>query len=533
MTEVAAKDKKESSAVSRRDLNGWLVYLYCLVITLFFMFFFGLNSPIHTFNAHSDYQWYLTMGRGLVAGKIPYRDLFEQKGPIVYFVYAVASLFPNPQYAVWVFECISVSLFLFFAYRIARKFASCYLSLAVVPLVMMMLSVNFVRAINGAAVEEFCLPIFAYALSCFLDFLLGHHVQNWRRGLALGICLGILLWVKYLTWEFFFLPMLIWLILNLARRNFMYILRTGLLMLGGILIITIPILIYFGAVGALSSLWEVYFITNMGSYSGHDTANVLEYICSFEPWITNAKALFVGPYFVFMFLVGILVFAIRHKKQKGWLIPLAAIGSWLMTGFFCGYGYYYIPLFSYGILGAVYLVKLVHRLFISIDIVICRQWVCRMLLCFVVIGSFCMALPGVLSLKEINRPRNDYAPLVLADIIAEYNETAEKPATLFTYRIGDIGFYNAAGVIPNVRYWAQNCFTEDGLPEMYAAFDETIQNQVCDFVVLTKEVFFKRESFLTSYYDFYYDSLEDSTLFYKCYDGDGYRDYEFIILFRK
>ena len=86
--------KTNETVDESRDFNPWLIYVICLGITLFFMFFFSVNSPIYTFNSHCDYNWYLTMGRGIVAGKVPYRDLFEQKGPITYFVFAFASLFP-------------------------------------------------------------------------------------------------------------------------------------------------------------------------------------------------------------------------------------------------------------------------------------------------------------------------------------------------------------------------------------------------------------------------------------------------------
>ena len=77
-------------------LSLWASYGICLAISAVFFFLFGFNSPIYTFNSDIDYNWFMTMGHGLVAGKIPYRDLFEQKGPIIYFVTAFCCRFPHP-----------------------------------------------------------------------------------------------------------------------------------------------------------------------------------------------------------------------------------------------------------------------------------------------------------------------------------------------------------------------------------------------------------------------------------------------------
>ena len=157
-TMTVTKDKTEVNNTEKhtsQDFNPWIVYVVCLGITVVFMFFFGLNSPLHTFNPFTDFNWFVTMGRGIVAGKVPYRDLFDHKGPITYFVFAIAGLFPNYQIAVWCIEIICISLYLYFCYRIARKFLSPWLSLAVVPLMMMVLSTNYCRGLSAMSAEEF------------------------------------------------------------------------------------------------------------------------------------------------------------------------------------------------------------------------------------------------------------------------------------------------------------------------------------------------------------------------------------------
>ena len=71
---------KNQNNTQHKQLNLWAVYGVCLLISGVLFVLFGLNSPVlYEFNPYTDYQWFMTMGNGLVHGKIPYRDLFEQK----------------------------------------------------------------------------------------------------------------------------------------------------------------------------------------------------------------------------------------------------------------------------------------------------------------------------------------------------------------------------------------------------------------------------------------------------------------------
>ena len=522
----------EAKTIPERKINSWLVYAVCVVVTLVSLFCFAPNSPIYTFNSHCDYNWYLTMGRGIVAGKVPYRDLFEHKGPITYFVFAFASLFPEPRFAVWVIEIICVSLFLFFGYRIARKFLSPWLSLLFIPIMMMTLSTMCFSF--GTRVEEFCLPIFAYGLLCFLDFIMDKRPATWQRSLALGICLGILFWVKFSMWEFFLFPMLIWLIMNLVRRDWKTVSRSGLIMLGGLMIVTLPIIIYFGVNGALDDLWQMYFQLNMGSYTGN-YMGLNETELYIRKWKNALFPFGMGGFFITTLILGIICFAINYWKQKsGWLLLIAVVATWLIIGFFCGFEHYYIPLFTYAVLGCIYIVKYIAKLvcfkFTRFKSLFDRSLFKNLGIICLCLISLLVAFPFVLNTIDINKPRENYAPLVVADIIKDYNQTAEKPATLFCYSMVDYGFYNAAGLIPETKFYARSAFTVDEFPEMYQAFDETISNpNRPDFVIA-----FKHQVFLLTYYDYYYGTLEASTIKYVRFDDKSdYVSVEFVILFRK
>ena len=50
------------------------------------------NSFLYPMNDWVDVNCFFTVGRGITHGLVPYRDLYDQKGPLLYFVYALAAL---------------------------------------------------------------------------------------------------------------------------------------------------------------------------------------------------------------------------------------------------------------------------------------------------------------------------------------------------------------------------------------------------------------------------------------------------------
>ena len=518
-----------------KEFNPWFVYLFCLGISLVFMFFLCMNSPIYTYNGEVDYQWFMLMGRGVVAGKVPYRDLFEQKGPITYVVFAVACWFPHPQFVIWCFEVFCISLFLFFCFRIARKFLSLWSSLFVLSLMMLLLSLNSI-GFSGGTVEEYCLPIFAYCFLCFLDFLMDRKSPSLPRNMFLGICIGILFWTKFTMLAFLVMPLILWFCICLFEHKIVWVVRTGVVMICGFALVTIPIVVWFAMTGALKNLFDIYFILNIFTYSrtiqySSNTFTVAGDICD-----RLRDSCSLGHFYFVIQVFGMVSFTIHNWQKKSYRsLFFVILATWLLVVLLGIYIHYYLPMYTYTILGIVYLVKFFLYILRKCKIVVEYSIMKITWLIAMVVVCFSTVIFVVPNTSEINRSRENYLQLTVADIIAEYNKTAEQPATLFCYRMSDCGFYNAAEVVPNVYYYAQNSFTETNYPEMYEAFDETIRQQFCDFVITYPTEYYKKGSILQEYYHPYFknhfgESILSASTF-SCYGGNYY-DYEVIILFR-
>ena len=79
------------------------------------------NSFVYPMNDWVDVNCFFTVGRGITHGLIPYRDLYDPKGPLLYFVYALAALISEHSFlGVFVIETLLFALLLFIGGRIAE-----------------------------------------------------------------------------------------------------------------------------------------------------------------------------------------------------------------------------------------------------------------------------------------------------------------------------------------------------------------------------------------------------------------------------
>jgi len=509
-----------AESTKKHTLNPWAAYGICLLISTVFFFLFGFNSPIYTFNSDIDYNWFMTMGHGLVAGKIPYRDLFEQKGPIIYFVTAFCCLFPNPNIAMLILEILSMSLFFFFTYYIANKRLNTFYSLIAVTIMAVAIFTSWCRIRSGATVEEFTLPIYAYFLLCWLEFLLEKRDWNWKRALCLGLCFGIILWVKYTLVYFMLAPMVIWLILSLRNHKYRAVITNLLTILAGVIIITLPIVIFFAANHALGDLIHVYFLINLTAYG---TTSPLVILVSFGTFFT------MGLLLLFFILWGVIRFAIHHWHEgTGWqLLVSFLITLALLTWSAKAITYYFSELIPYGILGIIDVLTLLGE---NLTLPRWRKWL------FVAITAACVmiCIPCSVYTYEWGRNREEYAPLAVADEIHAYEAANNTTATMFCYKMGDFGFYNAAGIVPNNYYFVQNVFDQDRFPEMFQAFTDYITNQTSDFIITQRSTWDEESTFLGQYYQPYQDNnIDASTYHYHKMHYFYYRNYDFVLLIKK
>lgn len=458
--------------------KSWIIFAVCLVVAFCFLLVCSSNSFLYSFNDWVDCNWYITMGNGILDGKVPYKDLFEQKGPLTYFVFALLCLFPNVYHAVFALEIICLSLFLFISYKIMSRYLSAYLSIIGVVLMALIVTTSSYFVVGGGALEEYSLPIQAYFILLLLKMLDGETIKK-GQSILIGTLLAVLFWMKYTMILIPACILVIWLIMTLKKRDYKQLINI-LFMLIGFMIITLLIIIYFIANSAVKDLFISYFYNNIFLYKSKSSFG------------KNIFYLLVQGILPFILMIVGLVFLNRRLGKKAWLYFIPMIAIILSLLLMQSYIYYFLPLTVFSVLG---IVSILSR-FINVESKVIKT------ISIILIPVLCLSSTFIFANgnNEIGRERKEYAQFAIAEDIKSFGY--EDPS-LFCYKLMDYGIYNACGIVPDEKYYARNNFREDEFPEMYESFRSAIVEQRNDFVVVEKYTYLEEKDLFDGYYELY------------------------------
>lgn len=477
-------ETKEVSTKQKPWLNI-LVLLFCFAIATAFLTICSQSSFLYSFNSNTDFNWYITVGTGLTKGKVPYKDLFEQKGPLVYYIFAFFCLFKTPKIPAFIFEIFCVGLFLFLTYKIASRYISKFSSVVVAVIIGFLACASPYNLVSGGSVEEFCLPAISYILYCFLDFIEQKKQFGVLRSLTLGLCLSFLLWVKFTTLACAIPILLIWLIINLKNKNFKTTFAAIGLMLLSFLVSTFFVLLYFIIKGALYDLFWAYFYMNLFAYN---SAHMGLFV--------NIFKMFAYDFFcISLCLIGMFLY-FNHFGKTAWLYFCVIVFNLLLLMFQNCHIHYFVELYPFAGLGLALIFKAMfnHKLNVVFKTICLALIVCLG-------GAYCFYLCP--TTVEIGKKKESYAQFQVAEDIAKYAKQHDiANPTLLTYQLFDFGFYNAANITPNTRFFVKNVFSEEAFPEMYQQFDLYITEQRTDFVLLKKNDYYVNKNFFDEYYSY-------------------------------
>lgn len=91
--------------------------LLCLVLALVFVSLFSYGtSPFYTNHASSDSAMFQVIGRGWAEGRLPYADLWDSKGPLIFFINAVGFWLTGSATGVYLLQIASLTFTFVYGY---------------------------------------------------------------------------------------------------------------------------------------------------------------------------------------------------------------------------------------------------------------------------------------------------------------------------------------------------------------------------------------------------------------------------------
>ena len=270
---------------------------YYVLAAFVILLFVTQASFLYPFHLWDDVNSYFSVGKGLMHGRLPYRDLFDQKGAVLYFLYGIAYLISRRGFlGVFLLEWVACTADLLLIDATARLFRAGRFSYAVSPLALALVFSS--RAFYwGGSAEELLLPfLFAGVFLLTGDLLREDGTPMRKKEVFLaGLCAGAVLHIKFNSLGFYIAWMAVIFFRTLfpgsavartgrtgedgaprgtdpdGRTTFARRLSTGLLLcvvfLGGMAAFSLPVFAFFWIRGALRDYLHVYFYLNLFVYS--------------------------------------------------------------------------------------------------------------------------------------------------------------------------------------------------------------------------------------------------------------------------
>lgn len=161
--------------MSDQRIMGIAIALFLGAVT----FVLIVRSPISIWNNSeilTDSSVFEYIAFGMQQGEMPYRDMFDHKGPLLYVINYIGMLIQYYK-GVWYIEFIAVYLTCFFVYKTARLNCNRLACLGTV-IICATLLYNYYEA--GNLSEEYAMPFIGIALYIFLDYFLNRNISKIR-----------------------------------------------------------------------------------------------------------------------------------------------------------------------------------------------------------------------------------------------------------------------------------------------------------------------------------------------------------------
>lgn len=456
--ECAAGEEKETG--TRELLPAFITALVILGLC-------SKSSPLYPFNDWGDANCFVTVGKSMLHGLVPYRDLYEQKGPLLYMLHAITAMISERSFVgVFLLELLSGTWFLMLCRRTLRLYIpkAGYLWLPVIAAVVYSAKCFY----QGDSTEELCLPFYAFGIYIGLRAIKYRRLPGSGESFVLGLTSACVLWIKYSMLGFYIGWFAAFVFFAIKWKKFHQLLKTTGLIAAGVALASAPILLYFALNNSLGYLWQVYFLDNLFLYSrAGDSGGVIGLALNLCHGMGNFKN--TNPVVFCLLLLGMLGL-IRSRRYLELIFVLLSFGFSFLLVFVGGrYFVYYSLIFSaFIVVGLPPLAAAVESMGKNRKTV--RTVKAAVPVLCVLLSFMLCENTYLLSYKKEELPQFRFAEII----------DKKEDASLLNYGFLDGGFYTAAGIVPNCRFFSN---LNIPLPEIMETQNSVLELGQVDFVV--------------------------------------------------
>jgi len=290
--------------LSKTNYGFLLVVLVSLVLSLFYI-------PPHNILC-GDKEVYRYVGRVMLEGGVPYRDVFDHKPPLIFFLnYAALAL--GGDWAQWTMDTLLVLAASGLFFQLGRKY-----NLAcpwLLPVLFNLMVRDYAISLGMGMTREYTTVLFLV----FFCVLMGKHRYRYY---FLGSLSGLIFFMQQ-DQVLALAPLLIYSLL--PKEDAAPVVRRILMTAAGFLSVALPVVLYFAWHGALKDFFEDAFLFNLGWY----TTTLKE---SFGDHLRKMKLVLDEGWYEVTFMVaatlGVCSLFFRNRNKR---LVLACLGAVVLS----------------------------------------------------------------------------------------------------------------------------------------------------------------------------------------------------------
>ena len=97
------------SKIKLKDKKNILIFIFFTAFAFAILYICTASSPRYATNPWNDANAFLTVGKAMANGLTVYKDIFEQKGPLLYLIHALACFISDTSFTgVYVMQSLSL-----------------------------------------------------------------------------------------------------------------------------------------------------------------------------------------------------------------------------------------------------------------------------------------------------------------------------------------------------------------------------------------------------------------------------------------
>ncbi len=488
----------------------------CFLAALVFITICSKSSFFYPINDWGDVDCYYTIGLGMLKGLVPYRDLYDQKGIVIFALYAFANYISTTSFVGgYILEIVSAFFFLLISMKIAGLF--CDIRKYSLPLSFIVAGCVYSSAsiCHGGSAEELLLPLFSYGLYLCVKQIVNKCIPDVKEMLLFGIFAGLVFFSKFTLCMYFICLILIMIIDSIVNKQFLLLMKRALAFVAGCIVVCFPVIVYFAYNHALKDMYTAYFYNNIFFYIPESVESPTlaqrykDFMFSFNTFFRKRNVLdIILIAFSFVYLI--------RKKEKLILAchSLVFLAVFYMQ-FYVGYPhkYYGIPLYSLEAVGLCLIVELFEKQKLAtkkcFDIV-------------VVLVMIATAFVFTNNKYMMFQKKADTRQYITAAKMEQYGYDDYH---MLSYNNLDDGYYFATGKFPNFKAFIQDNLSFDDLKNEQNAI---IDNGQVEFIV-TKKILCDANDYdkaiekygenskkdIVTFNDFQYELVDETYEFYE------------------